>query len=399
MPSKSDTPDFSYLSTHLTFPEVTASEKVASGKLQQHIANAIKNHGGWIPFSHYMDMALYYPNLGYYMRHNQRFDLLGDYTTAPELTAYFAKILARQVAEILPYCNHTLYEFGAGSGSLAWHLLRELDSMGTMPKAYYILDISPALIRTQQAKLQCYIDQQQPRVQWIQQLPAQVTGLLIGNELLDAMPCELIYWAESSVLRRGIQLYENRFEWADQPIADAWLAQYARALWPGKSYLSEVSLAQRAWLMDIAKRLTKGAVLLIDYGFPQREYYHPQRIHGTLLGHYKQHVIDNPLFQPGLVDLTAHVNFTAIAETAIAQGLTLVGYTTQANFLINGGILGDLADLKHVSSSGHYFEEVSAIQRLLSDAEMGDLFKVIGLSKNIPTTWLCFAKHDQSHLL
>lgn len=391
--------DLSHSSTCSIFPEVTASGKAASVKLQQHIAEAIKRHGGWIPFSRYMDMALYYPNLGYYMRHDQPFGPSGDFTTAPELTAYFAKILAKQVAQLLPHCNHTLYEFGAGSGSLALHLLRELEGMGAMPTAYYILDISPVLVRTQRAKLQYYIDQQQPRIQWLQQLPDQVTGLLIGNELLDAMPCELIYWAGSSVLQRGLRLYQNRFEWADQPIADAWLAQYAQSIWPGESYLSEVSLAQRAWVMDVAKRLTKGAMLLIDYGFPQSEYYHPQRMNGTLLGHYKQHVVDNPLFQPGLMDLTAHVNFTAIAETAIAQGLTLVGYTTQANFLINGGILGDLADLKLVSSAAHYFQEVSAIQRLLSDAEMGDLFKVIGLSKNIPTTWLCFAKHDQSHLL
>ena len=362
----------------------------ANKTLFQHIVDAIIAHNGWITFSHYMNMALYFPHLGYYMNSNTQLGAGGDFVTAPELTPSFAKILAKQIAQLLPHCGNTIYELGAGSGVLARDLLQALAVMGVIPNHYRILEISPSLIQKQQTVLGAYLGKARPLVQWINTLPEQIEGVLLGNELLDAMPCEVVHWTPSQIFHRGVSCNDGQLEWVDKPIKDKSLLALAQQIDPIGDYISEINCSHRTLVADLAKRLIRGAILFIDYGFSQREYYHSQRSHGTLMGHYQQRIVDDPFFRPGQIDLTAHVDFTAIAQTAVMNDLTLIGYTTQANFLINGGILEVLSTLKVASPA--YIKETVAVQKLLSIAEMGELFKVIGLGRNIPDNWFCFKK-------
>lgn len=369
----------------------------ANKTLFQHIIDTIIAHNGWITFSHYMDMALYFPHLGYYMSRNSQLGAGGDFVTAPELTSSFANVLAKQIAQLLPHCGNTIYELGAGNGVLARDLLQALAIMGIIPNHYKILEISPALIQKQRTILSTHLGKTRPLVQWINTLPKKIEGVLLGNELLDAMPCQMVHWTPSQIFQRGVSFNDGQLEWVDKPIKDKWLLALAQQIYPAGDYISEINCSHRTLVVDLAKRLIRGAILFIDYGFSQREYYHPQRTNGTLVGHYRQRIIDDPFFQPGHIDLTAHVDFTAIAQTAAMHDLPLIGYTTQANFLINGGILEHLTTLKVASPA--YIKEAVAVQKLISIAEMGELFKVIGLGRNIPENWLCFKKNDLSHML
>lgn len=369
----------------------------ANKTIFRHIVDTIDAHDGWITFSHYMDMALYFPHFGYYMSSNSQFGVGGDFVTAPELTSRFANVLAKQIAQLLPHCGNTIYELGAGSGVLARDLLQALAVMGVMPNHYKILEISPSLIQRQRVTLNAYLGKARPSVQWIDNLPKKIEGILLGNELLDAMPCEIVHWTPSKIFQRGVSFNGDQLEWVDKPIKDRQLLAFAQQINPTGDYISEINCLHRTFVANLAKQLIRGAILFIDYGFSQKEYYHPQRTNGTLVGHYRQRIVDDLFFQPGHMDLTAHVDFTAIAETAKANDLPLIGYTTQANFLINGGILEDIATLKVASPA--YIKEAVAVQKLLSIAEMGELFKVIGLGRNIPTNWLCFKDNDLSHML
>lgn len=378
--------------SHLPTP---APEALAvSQALSQHIANAIAAAGGWIPFSRFMELALYAPGLGYYSAGSRKFGSAGDFVTAPELSPLFAASLARQLAELLPQTGGAIYEFGAGTGRLAADLLTELDALGCPPTTYYIVDLSPDLIERQRETLAGHLD----TVQWLNELPDAIDGVLIGNEVLDAMPCELIHWSPQAQ-QRGVTVIDGAFAFEDRAIDGALLADLASKLSTGmRDYVSEISLANRAFLRTLAAKLTRGAILLIDYGFPEREYYHPQRNMGTLIGHYRHHTIHDPFYLPGLMDLTCHVDFTAVAEAGIGAGLDLIGYTTQAQFLVNCG-LPELLNRFDPSDTLKYVPQVSAVQKLTSPAEMGELFKAIGFGKGVSIDWLGFSEGDRCRTL
>lgn len=380
--------------TRINFPPLPPESLALTQALRSHIDATITERNGWIPFSSYMEQVLYTARLGYYASSGQKFGSRGDFTTAPEMTPLFGHTLAIQLAQLLPHTSGILYEFGAGTGRLGADILQKLAQLNSLPSAYVIIDLSADLIERQRQTLAECVPQYIDRIRWQKTLPDSLEGIIIGNEVLDAMPCELIHWTPTP-LHRGVTLKNGELTWEDRPIADPILAERAQALTPGTGYVSEISLTQAAFLHTLAARLTRGAILLIDYGFPEAEYYHPERHMGTLIGHYRHHTIHDPFFLPGLVDLTAHVDFTTLAKAGIATDLDLIGYTSQAHFLVNCGITSELEQLE----PAHYLPAVSATQRLLAPSEMGELVKVIGFGKKLPIDWLGFTHGDRCHRL
>lgn len=369
-----------------------------SQQLSLHICNIIQQQQGWIPFSQFMELALYSPGLGYYSAGSHKLGNSGDFTTAPEMTKFFGRTLAQQVAELLPQTAGNIYEFGAGTGKLAIDILRELEALHCLPQHYYILDLSADLIERQQTAIQQTLPHLADRVKWLTTLPEQFDGVILGNEVLDAMPCELIHWTPEP-LQRGVTVTNGEFAWQERPITDTSLRTIAQSKLQGQSgYISEISLANTAFITTLGQRLQRGAIILIDYGFPEAEYYHPQRHMGTLIGHYRHHTVDDPFYLPGLMDLTCHVDFTAIAQAGLDTGLDLIGYTTQAQFLINAGITRLLEQLDP-QDAAHYLPQVAMVQKLMSQAEMGELFKVIGFGKGVDIDWTGFRQGDRCHTL
>jgi len=381
-----------------TLPAPSADALAASQALSRHIADQIAAHDGWLPFSRYMELALYTPGLGYYTGGSRKFGGAGDFVTAPELTPLFARTVARQLAELLPHTAGTVYEFGAGTGVLAADLLTALDALGVPPQRYCIVDLSPDLIERQRQTLAERVPHWLDRVEWLVELPAELDGVIIGNEVLDAMPCELLHW-NGTPLQRGVTVRDGAFAWEDRPITDAALQSLADAVLPPlPGYTSEISLANKGFIAMLAERLVRGAILLLDYGFPRAEYYHPQRHMGTLIGHYRHHTVDDPFYLPGLMDLTYHVDFTLVAEAGIDAGLDLIGYTSQAQFLINAGLATELAALD-IDDHAAYLPTANAVQKLTNPAEMGELFKAIGFGRNVPIDWVGFTQGDRCHTL
>ncbi|MCD5363722.1 class I SAM-dependent methyltransferase [Chromobacterium aquaticum] len=381
-----------------TLPAASADALATSQSLVHAIQAEIRQQGGWIPFSRYMELALYAPGLGYYAAGSHKLGAAGDFTTAPEMSALFGRALARQLAELLPQTANVIYEFGAGTGKLAIDILGELQALDALPERYCIVDLSPDLIERQQHNIRQALPQLADRVQWLSQLPERLDGVIIGNEVLDAMPCELIRWSPEAQ-QRGVALDGERFVWEDRPIQDPQLLQLARAIQPQHDdYVSEISPANIGFLHTLAQKLERGAILLLDYGFPAAEYYHPQRHMGTLIGHYRHHTVDDPFFLPGLMDLTCHVDFSAMAQAGIDAGLDLIGYTTQAQFLINAGITQLLEQLDPADAAG-YLPHAAAVQKLLSPSEMGELFKAIGFGKNVSIDWSGFLRGDRCYTL
>ncbi len=378
---------------NLPRPEPAAIE--ASRALAERIRREILEHGGWISFARYMELALYAPGLGYYAGGAAKLGGAGDFITAPESGSLFARVLARQVAELLRP-NDALLEFGAGSGALAADLLAELDRLGSAPP-YFILEPSAELAERQRARLA----QHAPRVQWLNELPADFCGVMLANEVVDAMPAHLVAWSAEGILERGVSLAHGGFGWLDRP-ASGELAAAARAiaidLPPSGRYESEINLAARAWMRALAASLERGALLVIDYGFPAREYYHPQRSMGTLMCHYRHHAHGEPFFQPGLQDITTHVDFSALAHAAADGGLQILGYANQAQFLVNCG-LAELLGTADAADVARYAPLAAQAQRLVSPAEMGELFKVLAVGRGVDAPLRGFSSGDRTHTL
>lgn len=385
----------------MALPEPSGPAKESSHALAQQIAARIERQGGWLPFADYMDMALHFPGLGYYAGGAHKFGTLeagGDFVTAPELTPLFGQALARQVAQVLAVLpKPTLLEVGAGSGKLAADILRALDSAGVLPDRYGILELSGELRARQRATLLAEVPQLAERVTWLDALPDDFAGCVIANELLDALPTHAVAWRESGPVERGVMLAGNAFAWAERP-AGASLAAAMAQLPVAAPYESEVSLATRSWVGEWGHRLQQGVILLIDYGLPRHELYHPQRARGTLRCHYRQRAHDNPFWWPGLSDITSHVDFTAVAEAGFDAGLEVLGYASQASFLINCGI-GDLLAVRQQAGGEQALRGSGAVQVLLSPGEMGELFKVIALGRGIDIPLLGFLRGDRRHAL
>ncbi|OFZ68773.1 MAG: hypothetical protein A2Z01_11990 [Betaproteobacteria bacterium RBG_16_58_11] len=381
-----------------SLPEPSPDAKTHSQQVQNHLRAEIAAQGGWISFARYMELTLYAPGLGYYAAGAAKFGPAGDFTTAPEQSTLFGRCVARQVAQVLRETGGNILEAGAGSGKLACDLLLELEKLDTLPAHYFILELSGELRARQHATLATHTPHLLNKVQWLNQLPQTFSGIVLGNEVLDAMPAHLVVRKDGAWLERGVSANQAGFSWQDRPIAGNALLQAVQMLDVPGGYLTEINLAAPAFISSLAERLQRGVLLLIDYGFPRAEYYHPQRSQGTLMCHYRHFAHGEPFYWPGLQDITAHVDFSAIAEAGVDHGCELLGFTTQANFLINCGITDLLSEVSP-EDPARYLPLANQAQYLLSPAEMGELFKVIALGKGIEITLMGFTKGDQRHRL
>lgn len=383
-------------------PEPSAEAKAISRRLVQAVAETIRRAGGWISFADFMQLALYEPGLGYYANGLVKFGDAGqggDFLTAPELTPLFAGALAEQVGQILGALDQRIVlEVGAGSGQLAADLLLALEARQRLPERYLIHELSATLRARQQEMLRAIVPHLADRVAWLDQLPAAFTGVVLANELLDAFPTHSVAWRETGFQERGVALApQGGLQWSERP-ARGPLAAAMAAIAVEPPYESEINLAVRAWIAAWGRRLERGVLLLLDYGLPAHELYHPQRHRGTLRCHYRQRVHENPFWWPGLSDITSHVDFTAVAEAGYGAGLDVLGYTNQAHFLINCG-LGELLAACAKEGSERLLRASRAVQVLIAPGEMGELFKVIALGRGVPTALLGFARGDRRHAL
>jgi SAM-dependent MidA family methyltransferase len=381
-----------------TLPLPSPQARAHSAQLRDFIHHDIEVQGGWIPFSRWMELALYAPGLGYYSAGTHKFGSAGDFVTAPEISPLFGRTLARQVCDIMAHSMPHVIELGAGSGLLAVDLLREMERLECLPDRYDILEVSPDLRARQQKLLRQKVPHLMEHVHWLDTLPETITGVLIGNEVLDALPVHLVHWTDDLIMERGVASKGKKFIWQDRLPQIPALLEIAQKLSVPDDYLSEISLATRGLISSLSERLRHGALLFIDYGFGAREYYHPQRTQGTLMCHYRHHAHDDPFFLPGLQDITSHVDFTAVAEAAIDNGAAMLGYITQAHFLINCGITEFLAT-SNPENVREYAAQSAQLQKLTSPAEMGELFKVIALGKGLEKPLRGFTAGEKSRLL
>jgi SAM-dependent MidA family methyltransferase len=354
--------------------------------LARLIRQAIERDGGWLPFDRFMAMALYAPGLGYYANAGRTFGAFpesgSDFITAPELSPLFGAMLARQVRQALEASGtDEVWEFGAGSGALAAQLLAEL---GPAVRRYRIVDLSGTLRARQHARLEAH----RGRVEWLDALPASMRGVVIGNEVLDAMPVQLLHLDGDRWFERGVVCDAERFAFADRPTALT--PPEAAAAMPSGSTI-ELHAQAEAFVATLAERLDAGAAFFIDYGFPAHEYYLGQRHGGTLMCHRAHRADTDPLADVGAKDITAHVDFTGVALAAQDAGFDVVGYTSQARFLLNCGILDALA--------GADVRVTAPAQKLLAEHDMGELFKVLALAKGFDFDPLGFTGGDRRHTL
>ncbi len=348
----------------------------------ERIARDISDSGGWIPFNRYMELALHAPG-GYYAGGARKFGAQGDFVTAPELGTLFARTLANQLEELLRE-GGSILEIGAGSGALAKALTERL------PCDYAILETSPALKMRQAGLLGS-------RVRWLSAVPERFRGVVIANEVFDAMPVHAVAWRQEGVMERGVSLRDGKLAWSERPATGELLRQ-AGAIDVPVPYESEIGLIGQAWMRGLADWLEEGALLVIDYGFPAREYYHPQRSTGTLMCHRRHQAHADVFARPGGEDLTAHVDFTALARSAHEAGLEILGYATQAQFLVNCGITDVLGEA-NIENALHYAPLAAEANLLLSPAEMGELFKVLAVGRELKQPLRGFARNDRSHTL
>ena len=363
----------------------TSQVRSVSAPLLELIHRAIEEQGGWLPFDRFMDLALYAPGLGYYASSGIKFGLMpgsgSDFVTAPELSPWFGRALARAMQEALSASScDEVWEFGAGSGALAEQLL---GTLGNRVQRYCIVELSGVLRERQTQRLARF----GATVCWHDSLPPQIRGVIVGNEVLDAMPVQLLHHDGATWLERGVVRHGDGLAWQDRPTLLS--APFEQGVAAGTT--TEMHAQAQAFIATLAQHLERGAAFFIDYGFPQSEYYHAQRTGGTLMCHRAHLCDDNPLVDVGQKDITAHLDFTAIALAGQTAGLSVLGYTSQARFLMNCGLLGMLesADLR----------ERAHAQKLINEHEMGELFKVIGFAKGCEFESLGFALGDRCHML
>ena len=381
------------LASFKQLPVPNRQSQQLSDQLKQIICAEIDTKGP-MTFARYMEIALYAPQLGYYRNGSQKFGGQGDFITAPELSPLFSQCLAnqcRQVLQELP--GSDILEFGAGSGIMARTILQTLAEMDSLPKQYFILELSAELQQRQHEDLQTHAPQLLSKVTWLKELPKSFRGIVLANEVLDAMPVHRIgYW-------QGFKEYyvthqDQQLAWQLDSISDPKLTAQVTALELNVSegYSSEINCLIQPWLKSLNTALTEGVILLIDYGLTHHEYYHPDRGCGTLLCHFQHRAHDNPFWWPGLQDITAQVNFTAVASAAVAEELTVAGFTHQAAFLLNCGITEWMSQC----ANEHTRLELNRQIKLLTlPGEMGEAFKVMALTKNYQTSLLGFKSMSQ----
>jgi SAM-dependent MidA family methyltransferase len=377
---------------------LSADEAQQAAALTKLIHEELASHGGWLSFERYMELALYAPGLGYYSAGSVKIGPGGDFVTAPEISDLFTRCLSVQCAEVLATTGGDILELGAGTGRMAATLLTALAEAQALPERYLILEVSADLAERQQQRIARLPPKLASRVQWLTQLPDQpLTGLILANEVLDALPTRRIALREGGLHERGVAEDKGTFVDADVP-ADAditrqWatLTRDLPAALPG-TYTTELCTLLAPWMAGIAPVLQQGALLFFDYGLPRAQLYHPQRTQGTLRCYFRQQAHDNPYINIGLQDITAWVDFTAVAEAAVSCGLDVTGFTTQAAFLLATGIEGHVAAAKddvvtHARLAGE-------ARRLLLPGEMGESFKVMAATRALPQSLTGFTLQD-----
>jgi SAM-dependent MidA family methyltransferase len=386
-----------------TLPTPSDEAQKHSQQLISLIQKTINNQNGWISFAEFMHLALYAPGLGYYSAGSQKFGDSknggGDFVTAPEISPLFAQTLSNQIMQVLNLTHGNILELGAGTGKLAADILLTLAEKSSAPDKYYILEVSDHLRQVQLETLQKRLPQDLARrVEWLRELPASFNGVMIGNEVLDAIPVHIVHVKEDGLYEHGIAVVAEEFAWQDKILNESSLLDVASKLNLPEDYVTELCPAASGLIASLAHCLQQGIILMIDYGFSAREYYHPQRNQGTLMCHFQHYAHSEPLINVGLQDITAHVDFTSITHAGMSHGLALSGFCSQAQFLMNCGIL-ELMSQVSPHDMALYAPLAAAAQKLLSPAEMGDLFKVIAFSKNIDEPLIGFVSGDKSHTL
>ncbi|MFA9216653.1 MAG: class I SAM-dependent methyltransferase [Sphingomonadaceae bacterium] len=383
----------------MSLPVPDSDALAASHALQHLIAADIAQHDGAISFARYMELALYAPGLGYYSGGAAKLGQDGDFTTAPELTPLFGSALAQVAAAIMAQSAPELLEFGAGTGKLAFDVLTELAAAGVTVEHYYIVELSGELRARQQQALRGF-----PQVVWLDALPDAFSGVVLGNEVLDAMPVQLVSKHPDGWQELMVTVRDGRFDYLERPADAALQAQIVRQITEHDSlpvgYISEVHGTACGFMATLARMLARGrggAAILLDYGFPAHEYYLGQRATGTLMCHYRHHAHPDPFYYPGLQDITAHVDFTAMALAAQDAGIGVLGYLNQAGFLLGAGI-GELLLRTDPADALRYLPAAKALQKLVSPAEMGELFKVLVIGQGVDLPEAIIA-HDRCHRL
>lgn len=385
-----------------TLPTPSEDAQAKSQELSKKIRQRIKRHGA-LPFSDYMQMALYTPGLGYYTSGLPKIGATGDFITAPEVSPIFSRCLARQSVQVLDTLEQrNIIEFGAGKGTMAKDLLLELIALDEALEHYYIVELSADLRLRQQETLEAALPEDWfTKVIWLDELPKQpMQAVILGNEILDAMPVEKLRLEQEQSLRGFVQYDDEKdaFDWDYHPITESELQPYANGILSQigeptvHGYETEVNLNIDPWLQSIADFLEKGLILLIDYGYSRMEYYQPARHMGTLRCHYQHLAHSNPFYFPGLQDITAHVDFTAVAEGAYDAGFKVAGFTTQAHFLMGSGLLEMSGDpTQDITQS---LQIAQQIKTLTLPNEMGESFKVIALTKDTDLSLMGFQLRD-----
>lgn len=368
-----------------TFATISPEAKQHSDRLLSLIVAAIKTAGGQISFADYMQHCLYQPGLGYYSAGLSKIGKHGDFITAPEISSLFSQALAIHVADALTQIPQgDCLEFGAGTGRMAVDLLSQLAATDALPVRYYIIEASADLRNRQQQLITAELGTVAERVIWLTQLPNDFRGVILANEVCDAMPVHQIQFVEEGIYERCISWQDHQLQWLLSPLSSATLSAIATQLkpkLPGLPFTCEINLQATAWLASLADRLQQGAIFIIDYGHADRDYFQLQRASGSVRCHLQHHVHDDPLLLPALQDITAHVNFTALAESAVAHGLQVSGYQRQVDFLL----AGDITNLAQQQTHDHLaqLQQAAALKRLLLPEQMGELFKVLTLTKQL----------------
>ena len=370
---------------------LTSLETEHSELLKAKIASQIASHGGWLPFSRYMETALYEPGMGYYSAGAHKLGVGGDFTTAPELSPLFGAAICSTLIPVLEGLQRKglpaqILEFGAGTGKLATSILTRLQDLGFTLDSYNIIEISPDLAQRQKKRIQKTVEELEipTQCEWLSELPKNFSGVILANEVIDAIPCDIIIYRNGFWYSHGVAFENNKLTWkTGSPVEQNLLCE---ALLTGnfpEGYVTELHTPAIAWMRQVAKHLDSGLFLTFDYGFPESEYYHSQRIEGTLMAHHRHHAIQDPFYLPGLCDLTTHVEWSQIARAALAENADDVYLTNQAAYLLDAGI-GDIAlEIGDPSNPETFLPISNSLQKLLSEAEMGELFKAFAFSKNL----------------
>jgi SAM-dependent MidA family methyltransferase len=378
-----------------TLPVPSAQQLRQSTAVIEAVRAAIQAQGGWLGFEQYLRIVLYAPGLGYYAAGSVKFGRSGDFVTAPEISGLYARCVASQCAQVLRVVGGDVLELGAGSGRLAAGVLETLAELGALPEHYRILEVSADLRARQQARLADLPAALARRVVWLDTMPsAPIAGVVLANEVADALPFQRFVVEGANLYERGVALSATGELMQSDRSAGAQLraelARIAPGAWP-EQYLSELCTFVDPWIAAIGAALGRGAAFIIDYGLPRHEYYHPQRDQGTMRCHYRHRAHEDPLCFPGLQDITAWVDFTRVAEAAVAAGLTVAGYCTQTAFLLGNGIERELAAAAGALERARLASEARV---LLQPGEMGEYVKVMALTRDFDEPLRGFQHQD-----